>query len=517
MSSLTIFSVIPLTILVIALFDRFRNWNRPPYPPGPTGLPFLGAAKEHPRTEFWKTYRDWGLKYGNKGLVSFHVLRRRMVVLNSRTVAEDLFNKRSPIYSDRPFPMMAGVLMKREKSMFYISYNERCKTYRRLMHQSFNARAAQDYWGIQEHEARVLVDNLVRSPDRMVQLLRRNAAAIIMRIGYGYDVKGDDDHFVAIAEEAMRVGSLAGAPGKWLVDSLPWLRYLPTWFPGAGFKKRAQEWSDRLYNQSLEPHDFVKRQLEQGIAPPSFTSQLLQPGDGPKADAEKDDIILWTAGALFAAGADTVVSAVKSFFFCMLKHPEIQARAKREVDDFIAAEHRLPNLRDRERGVLPFITCILQEVLRWHPASPMGLFHAAAQDDVYQGYFIPAGTTVIGNIWAMMHDDSVYPNPDEFDPDRFSGLNGRDIEEDPRDLVFGFGRRVCPGQHLADSSIWIQMVLSLACLDIDKALDSDGKPIEPETAFTTAIVSHVAPFQYKISPRDGPALGLLRQALAADA
>lgn len=50
----------------------------------------------------------------------------------------------------------------------------------------------------------------------------RNAAAIIMRIGYGYDVKSDDDHFVTIAEEALRVGSAAGAPGKWMVDSLPW-------------------------------------------------------------------------------------------------------------------------------------------------------------------------------------------------------------------------------------------------------------------------------------------------------
>jgi len=57
---------------------------------------------------------------GDKGLISFHVLGRRMVVINSVKVANDLLGKRSNIYSDRAFPTMAGLLMKREKSMFYM-------------------------------------------------------------------------------------------------------------------------------------------------------------------------------------------------------------------------------------------------------------------------------------------------------------------------------------------------------------------------------------------------------------
>lgn len=108
-----------------------------------------------------------------------------------------------------------------------------------------------------------------------------------MKIAYGYPVTSDDDHFVEIAEESMRVGSLAGAPGKWLVDSLPWrkssssalcwiytyliwfllVRFLPDWFPGAGFKRQAKQWCDQLYNQSLEPHDYVKQQLVRILSP----------------------------------------------------------------------------------------------------------------------------------------------------------------------------------------------------------------------------------------------------------
>ncbi|KAJ6538524.1 cytochrome P450 [Mycena vulgaris] len=431
-----------------------------------------------------------------------------MVVLNSASDAVNLLTKRSAIYSDRPFPPMAGVLMRREKSMFYISYNERFKTYRKMMHRAFNPDAAQMYWEMQEREALILVDNIVNFPDNMVEHLRRHAAAVIMKIAYGYTVSSNNDHFVALAEEHMRLGSVVGAPGKWLVDSLPFLRFLPEWFPGATFKRQAREWSEELYSQFLQPHCWVKEQIAAGTAIPSFTSTLLQPSDGPPADAEVEDIILWAAGALYIAGADTSVSVLTTFFFSMMMNPTVQQRAQAEVDAFMATEHRLPTLHDQ--AAFPYLACVIKEVLRWAPPTPIGLFHCTSKDDMYKDVFIPAKTTVITNIWAMMHDESIYPDPFVFDPERFTGASP---QADPRDCVFGFGRRVCAGQHLAETSLWIQMVLSLATVTISKAVDAAGRTIEPEIAFTTAIVSHVKPFRYQITPRSARALALVRHAL----
>ncbi|KAJ7778809.1 hypothetical protein DFH07DRAFT_766009 [Mycena maculata] len=135
------------------------------YPSGPPGLPVLGVARIHPKIEFWKAYADWGNKYGVDGLISFHILGHRMVVLNSAADAANLLTKRSAVYSDRLFPTMAGLLLRHEKSMFYI--------HRKLMHHSFNATAAQMYWEMQEHEARVLADNIVKFPDELIKHLRR--------------------------------------------------------------------------------------------------------------------------------------------------------------------------------------------------------------------------------------------------------------------------------------------------------------------------------------------------------
>ncbi|KAF7360503.1 O-methylsterigmatocystin oxidoreductase [Mycena venus] len=425
-------------ILIYVAFNRRST----PYLPGPPSLPILGVALKHPKTEFWKTYAEWGRKYGYQGLVSFHVLGRRMVVLNSAADAINLLDKRSHIYSDRPFPTMAGLLMRREKSIFYMhanylsarsSYNERFKMYRKLMHRSFNPSAAQMYWKIQEQEARILVDNIVKFPEKLVEHLRRNAAAVIMKIAYGYPVTRNDDHFVVTAEEHMRIGSLVGAPGKWIVDSLPFLRFLPEWFPGAGFKRQARQWSEEMYLQFLEPHNWVKQQIAAETAVPSFTSTLLRPSDGPPADAEAEDLILWAAGG-------STVSATTTFFFAMMMYPAVQRRAQAEVDAFFAAENRIPTLHDQ--AAFPYLACVIKEVLRWAPATPIGLFHCTSQPDTYKQFLIPAKTTIIPNIWAMMHDETVYPDSFVFSPERFMGSSP---QADPREYAFGFGRRVCAG------------------------------------------------------------------------
>ncbi|KAF7353851.1 O-methylsterigmatocystin oxidoreductase [Mycena venus] len=483
--------------------------GRKRYPPGPPSQPILGVARIHPKTEFWKTYAEWGRKYGHRGvngsLISFHILGRRMVVLNSAADAANLLTKRSAIYSDRPFPPMAGTLMRREKSIFYISYNERFKMYRKLMHCSFNASAAQMYWEIQDREARILVVNIVKFPEKLVEHLRRNAAAVIMRIAYGYPVTQNDDHFIVTAEEHMRIGSVVGAPGKWLVDSLPFLRFLPEWFPGAGFKRKARRWSEEIYSQFVEPHTWVKQQMAAGTAVPSFTSALLKPSDGTPADAETEDLVLWAAGGLYAAGADTTVSATTTFFFAMMMYPAVQKRAQAEVDVFFARENRLPTLHDQE--AFPYLACVIKEVLRWVPAAPIGVFHCTSQPDTYKDFLIPAKTTVIANIWAMMHDEEVYPDPFVFSPEKFMGSNP---QPDPRECAFGFGRRICAGQNVAETTLWIQLALSLLTVNISKAVDENGKTIEPEIAFTTAIVSHVKPFPYQITPRAEAALALCR-------
>ncbi|KIJ34578.1 hypothetical protein M422DRAFT_263358 [Sphaerobolus stellatus SS14] len=484
--------VVWTAVICILLLVR-RGRTR--YPPGPKGLPLLGVARSHPKTEYWKTYAQWGRDYGDHGLISFHVLGRRMVVINSREMAETLLDGRGAIYSDRPFPMMSGHLMNRQKSIFIMSYNSRLKSYRKLMHHDFNSRAAQKYWYVQEDEAQILLQGLLRTPENFLAHIDRFSGAVIMRVAFGYEVKSERDYYLQLAQEAMRIGSTAGAPGRWLVDSFPILRHIPNWFPGASFKRKAVEWGNLLYNQSLKPHEYVKRSMAAGTAVPSFTSQYLAAEGGGVVTPELEDIVLWTAGALYSGAFDTTGSNVRAFILVMMCHPEIQARAQEEIDRVIG-RGRLPKISDR--GSLPYVEAVIKEVLRWASVSPIALPHATSADDEVLGYKIPKGTMVIVNLWAMLHDEAVYAEPFKFDPTRFLGEKQ---QPDPRDVVFGRGRRSCPGQHIAEASVFIQIASVLATFEIRKELDSTGQEIEPEIAFTTAIVSSVKPFTCRLIPR----------------
>jgi cytochrome P450 len=76
----------------------------------------------------------------------------------------------------------------------------------------------------------------------------------------------------------------------------------------------------------------------------------------------------------------------------------------------------------------------------------------------------------------MCHDPRVYNDPEVFNPDRFMGESP---EPDPRNIVFGFGRRICPGKLLAEASLRIAFAMLLwSC--IISPIEVDGKPQPPE-------------------------------------
>jgi cytochrome P450 len=80
----------------------------------------------------------------------------------------------------------------------------------------------------------------------------------------------------------------------------------------------------------------------------------------------------------------------------MVAFPDVQRKAQSELDE-VVGRGKLPTFADYER--LPYIRALVKEILRWKPATPLGISHCLSQDDTYEGYHIPKGTLVISNIW----------------------------------------------------------------------------------------------------------------------
>lgn len=122
----------------------------------------------------------------------------------------------------------------------------------------------------------------------------------------------------------------------------------------------------------------------------------------------------------------------------LMQNHHVQRRAQAELDS-IVGRRRLPTWSDLPH--LQYVNLILQETYRMNPLSPLGVPHASIADDVYQGMFIPKGTIVYPNVWAMSHDEKVYKDPFVFRPERYlpkdEGGNGEPLPVGN----FGFGRR----------------------------------------------------------------------------
>ncbi|KAK7450603.1 hypothetical protein VKT23_012913 [Stygiomarasmius scandens] len=308
------------------------------------------------------------------------------------------------------------------------------------------------------------------------------AGTFILSITYGIDAKPSLDPFIQAAEVALKSVTEAARPGAFLVDQFPWLRHVPYWFPGASFRHKAKKW--RMYKDRMTngPFDVVMEQIQKNhSAQPSFLLRSYN-STARLPEAERiqymHDVARLTAVSMFTGGTATTLAAFSSFVLAMVCNPQYQHRAQEELDR-IVGKVSLPDFKDRES--LPYVSAIVKEVQRWQPVGPLGISHFLEEEDTYKGYRIPKNTTIVPNVWAMLHDEALYgPEPNRFNPGRFlteDGTLNPNIPDPEAD--FGFGRRTCPGRLVALSSLWISIASVLATFNLDKAIDQDGNYIDP--------------------------------------
>ncbi|KAG8751025.1 hypothetical protein FRC12_012642 [Ceratobasidium sp. 428] len=480
MLSFSVLTVLVLSTTSALLLHALRPHRRLRLPPGPKPLPLLGNVHQMPtKGQDWLTFSQWSKIYGDMFYLS--VFGKPLVVVNSFKIASDLLDKRSSKYSERPTFQMAGELMGWSKSVVLSQYGDRLKRYRKLLQSVLAGRAALRFRPLQTQEAHRFASRMAQTPENLVQHIRHNAAAVIMKIGYGYDVSSTSDRYISIAERALGLFAAATVPGAHLVDLMPFLRHLPS----INNSRAAKEGREALMEMVERPFGDVKASVDQDSAGSQDNDSFVAASLLSRAD--DDEHIQWAAASLYAGGADTTVSAVETFFLAMALYPDIQRRAQDEINRVCGVDDdgklcRLPTLEDQ--ASLPYTWAVYQECLRWGVVTPCQ-YHVARDDDEYSldgdhkagpsaQVSIPRGTLVVVNAWSILHNPQTYPDPFQFDPTRYLPSSGAETQPDPRDVAFGWGRRRCPGIAVADDYVFITICTSLATLTISNARSKTG-------------------------------------------
>ena len=106
------------------------------------------------------------------------------------------------------------------------------------------------------------------------------------------------------------------------------------------------------------------------------------------------------------------------------------------------------------------LQAVVKEVLRLHPPAALGVPHCNTEDAMIAGYHIPAGTTVLANIWAINRDPTTWgKDASAFNPNRFLSLDAKQSAYGPdfHLLAFSTGRRICPGKALAMRTLCVTL------------------------------------------------------------
>ncbi|TBU44032.1 O-methylsterigmatocystin oxidoreductase [Dichomitus squalens] len=444
-------------------------------PPGPRHLPILGYLNA-PKFKPWFAFKEMSTRYGSD-ILYFRRFGQHNIVLSDPSVITEYLVKRTTNTSDRVHSpsVTLSTLNRRLAFMPYAAEWSDCR--------------------------------------------RATFAATILKITYGIDIDDENAEIVQVVENAGKGPGQTLIPGRFLVDSIPFLRFVPAWMPGAGFQRQFAEWG--AASRKLKDFPYVRRNT-------AFTDNAL-PSCATIADtllSEKgetgeyssgigqEDLVKTVCGAAYVACNHQTYSTLQAAFLALSLYPDVQRKAQAELFAVVGPD-RLPDFGDRE--ALVYVNALVKEMLRWFNVTPLGMAHRTMADDELNGYFIPAGTMITPNIWACMHDPAEYEDADEFRPERFIRDGKLDSTvRDPLAFAFGFGKRhgppgdrICPGRYFADTALFINVASVLHVFDITPPLDENGNPIRVKMEMSDGFISYPEDCRCTIRPRSEKAAALI--------
>jgi hypothetical protein len=307
--------------IYVAKAILFRKKSCAPLPPGPKPKPIVGNLSDLPPAgvQEWQHWLKYKGVYGP--ISSITVFGQTIIIINDVQVATEMLEKRSSLNSSRPRLVFANEMVGWGNFMVGQIPSNQFRAYRKAIHGVIGTKGAvAQFDSLQDIEVRRFLLRVLEKPKGLFQHIRTEAGAIILGIAYGYAIEAHkEDPLIKVADEALLQFSLAAVPGAWPVDVLPartffllppthvmlttLVKYLPDWFPGAGFKQTAKEWNKTVMDLVEKPYNLVRRRMVEGKYRPSYLSKLLKDGN---ISTEEDYVAKWTAASLYAGGADTV-------------------------------------------------------------------------------------------------------------------------------------------------------------------------------------------------------------------
>ncbi|KAH8807482.1 putative cytochrome P450 oxidoreductase [Xylogone sp. PMI_703] len=491
-------------------------------PPGPPTLPIIGNIHQLPRRDTHLAYQEWSKKYGP--IFSLQLGQQTVIVLARGEMIKKIVDKRSANYADRPNLYVQDIW--EHSRIIMRSYDDLWKVERKLYHMCLNSNVVAKYIPYQSLETKKLCYDLLEDPLSFVNHIGRTTTSIATSMTYGFRINSYDSPVLQKMFENAH-GFFSLVHGSQYLDWFPVLKgvvkILPTSLNPFAVKASKIYHAEREHFRRL--FEESKHRGEQPGSLPNIVNAQQTWKDPSTTQLLTDHAAAYIAGISFEGGSDTtrntLIGFVKVIFTisylllvynansrlsqAMALFPEAQHMAQIELNKVVG--NRLPEFEDFDS--LPYIRCTIKEALRWMPTAISGAIpHAARKADNVDGYYIPAGATVVLAVWSCNNDELQFDDPRVFNPARHNSelsLGQAATAADVRNRdqwTFGAGRRICPGLHMAEKTLFLAIARVLWAFNITPSKDENGEIIHIDRdAVTQSIAACPLPFRCEITPR----------------
>ncbi|KAF5181913.1 Flavonoid-3',5'-hydroxylase [Thalictrum thalictroides] len=465
-------------------------------PPGPNGWPVLGALPllgTMPHVALAELSQKYGpvmyLKLGARG----------MVVASTPDAARAFLKTLDLNFSNRPTDAGSTHLAYNSQDMVFADYGPKWKLLRKLSNlHMLGGKAIEDWTDVRRIELGYMLQAMYESSRKgeVVVVSEMLAFAMANMIGQVilsrrvFVTKGtESNEFKDMVVELMTSAGLFN-----IGDFIPSI----AWMDMQGIVRRMKilhKKFDALLDKMFKEHRATRNDRKDK---PDFLDVLMNNMNNVGEEKLSDTNIKALLLNLFTAGTDTSSSSIEWALAEMIINPSILHRAHAEMDRVIGRNRRL---EESDIPNLPYLQAICKESFRKHPSTPLNLPRVSIEPCEINGYYIPKGTRLSVNIWAIGRDLNVWENPLEFNPDRFLGA-----KIDPRGnsfelIPFGSGRRICAGVRMG--IVLVEYILGTLVHSFDWKLPDGSEKLNMDEAFGLALQKAV-PLAAVVTPRLPP-------------
>ncbi|CAL1536872.1 unnamed protein product [Lymnaea stagnalis] len=506
MSSKVYYVLLPITSLLSVLYFYYKSTSRNIWEqlgiPGPK-RDSVSDPRDELRTNFPQVLGQWREKYGRTYGVYGLQRNSPTLVTTDLGLLNHIMVKDFNNFRDRYFLNLTHSSV--TDGLFFLSGSQ-WRRNRHVMTPLFTPAKLKTMLGHANSSAQSLVE-LVKEYKKDGELIpakklaAKFASDVIAKSGFGLDgqaVTKEDNEFFFNINRYLVIGTLPQKIFNFLTFYFPALADpLLTIFPSMDvIPREADHYFIALAEAALNRKRRDKESgREQGNAKDMLdhlvdveveNDVVLKEGDRAMTRNE----IIGNSTLLIFAAYETTSSCLMSTMYCLAKYPDVQETLIAEVDRVMQGR-RQPEYDDLVE--MKYMEQVINESMRMFPPVAH-LKRVPRETKTYDGVTIPKGTNVYIPLLSMMSDPEYWPNPDQFDPGRFSPDKSSELDT-LKFMPFGVGPRHCIGQRFA--LMELKVALSQLLSSVRFVLTEQTEPKLGSDVFTVALVAYDFPFPAK--------------------